>query len=75
MNHHVCGPIAEAIARAKHQEGIEEARIERIVQGIPKDAPSIVHQAVQSIQQIVRPIARVAIAMMAKIQEKQGPIL
>lgn len=75
MNHHVCGPIAEAIAQAKHQECIEEARIERIVRSIPNDKPSIVNPVARSIRQIVRYIGRAAIAFVAKIQEKQRPIL
>ncbi len=75
MSHDYCGPIAEAIAQAKHQEAIEAARIERIVQEIRKAQPSNRIKIVYAVRQAIRQIGRVVNWVVIKLQEQQKPIL
>ena len=71
MNFH----FVEAIAQAKHQEFIEEARIERIVKNIPNARPSATAHFIRPIHQIVRQVSRAIIKIGAELEEKQRPIL
>ncbi len=67
--------IYEAIAQAKRQEYSEEARIERIVRGIPNARSGVIGRVVRPIQQIARSVGRAVVSLGAKLQEKQRPIL
>jgi len=65
----------EAIAQAKHQEYIEEARVERIVKDIRSAKPSVGIKFIRPIRQIACQVGRAIVEVGAKLQEKQGPIL
>jgi hypothetical protein len=67
--------IYEEIAKAKRQECIEEARIERIVRSLPNARSGVIGRVVRPVQQIARSVARTVVSLGAKLQEKQRPIL
>jgi hypothetical protein len=75
LSHYACGPIVEAIARAKHQEAIEEARVQHIIKTIRGARPSRFQPIAVAARQAISSVRRIVAQIIAKLEEKQRPIL